>query len=200
MVQERSHETRRKIVKAAMQLWTKRGFDEGFDTTTVDEIAEHAAISRATVYYYFPQKEAILGELAWITAEQTYKCALQLMMNGQSVDKILDEVVRQLGARVAGTPKAAVKRLLEVRRPEPSSLSRDASAGGLTRAFSVIITHAQEVGDLPRSVSSMEVAEILSATCMGSIQKWTIVEDMDLVETLRRRAAFLLAGARAAKA
>jgi len=196
LAQERSRATRRRIVKAALKLWTGRGFDTGFDTTTVDEIAEHAAVSRATVYYYFPKKEDILREMAWVTADEIYEVALRSMMTRQSVDEVLDDIMVQLGTKVSRSSAAAVKRMLQLRNSDPSELDRDFASGGLTRAFSVAISHAQEVGELPREPGARELAEIISSTCMGAISKWSIIDNFDLVEVLRRRARLLLAGAR----
>lgn len=88
--QERSRATRRKIVSAALKLWTQRGFDEGFEATTVDEIAERAGISRASVYYYFPKKEDILREIAWTTAEQIHELSLRSLMSGRPVEQVID--------------------------------------------------------------------------------------------------------------
>ena len=48
------------IVAAAMALFQKQGFEE----TTMEQIAETADISKGTLYNYFPAKEAILS-LYW---------------------------------------------------------------------------------------------------------------------------------------
>ncbi|MCW1429687.1 TetR/AcrR family transcriptional regulator [Novosphingobium sp. JCM 18896] len=195
--QERSRATRKKIVGAALRLWTERGFDEGFEATTVDEIAERAGISRASVYYYFPKKEDILRELAWTTAEQIHELSLRSLMSGQPVDRVLDDILQQLGETVARSPKAAVRRMLQIRDQAPEAIARDSAAGGMTRAFSVVIAHAQEAGELPRSTGAIEIAETISSIAMGAIGKWALVDDLDLPRTLRLRAALVLAGVRA---
>ncbi len=48
--------TRRKIFRAAVELFTEKGFD----ATTVEEIAERADVGKGTVFNYFPQKTAFL--------------------------------------------------------------------------------------------------------------------------------------------
>lgn len=196
LAQERSRKTRRKIVKGALALWNSRGFDEGFDTTTVEDIAEEAGVSRATVYYYFPKKEDILRDLAWVTAEEIYEGALRSMMSRDSVDAVFEQLMHQLGSKVLRASPAAVMRMLQLRKNEREAIDRDIASGGLTRAFSVVITHAQEIGELPRGPSSIEIAEILSSVVMGCISKWSIIGDDDLPATLQRRAKYILAGAR----
>ncbi|MCB2079966.1 MAG: TetR/AcrR family transcriptional regulator [Novosphingobium sp.] len=193
--QARSRQTRKAIVNAALRLWSERGFDEGFEATTVDEIAERAGISRASVYYYFPKKEDILRELAWATAEQIHELSLRSLMSGQPVDRVIDEIMRQLGEMIARSPKAAVRRMLQIRDQAPESIARDSAAGGMTRAFSVVIAHAQEAGELPKTVGPIELAEMLSSLVMGAIAQWSILDDFDLVASLRRRGAIVLAGA-----
>jgi AcrR family transcriptional regulator len=49
-------ETRRRIYRAAMDLFAEKGFE----ATTVDEIAERADVAKGTVFNYFPHKRAFL--------------------------------------------------------------------------------------------------------------------------------------------
>ena len=42
LTQERSRDTRRRLVRTAMRLWTERGFETGIEDTTVDEIVQAA--------------------------------------------------------------------------------------------------------------------------------------------------------------
>ncbi|MBN1874186.1 MAG: TetR/AcrR family transcriptional regulator [Anaerolineae bacterium] len=48
------------ILNAALHLFQT----QGFDTTTVDAIAEAAEVSRSTFFNYFPTKESLLNEIA----------------------------------------------------------------------------------------------------------------------------------------
>ena len=51
-------ETRSKIIDIAMGLFRK----QGFESTTMDQIAEETDVSKGTLYNYFSSKEAILHE------------------------------------------------------------------------------------------------------------------------------------------
>jgi len=57
-VERKKEETRKKIMDVAMTL-IKR---QGFDTTTMEQIAREADIAKGTLYNYFPAKEAIIDE------------------------------------------------------------------------------------------------------------------------------------------
>lgn len=57
-MERKKRETRQKIVKVAMDLIQR----QGFDSTTMEQIAEEADIARKTLYNHFPIKEAIVDE------------------------------------------------------------------------------------------------------------------------------------------
>jgi AcrR family transcriptional regulator len=194
--QDRSRATRGKIVKSALALWTKRGFEEGYDATTVDEIADHAGMSRATIYYYFAKKDDILRALTWLTAEDIHELAVRSLLRQQSIEEVLDEVVREVARKVTTGDRAAVRRAMQLSMHDHDSILRDRTQGGMTRALSVIIAHAQDRGELPRHLNSVEIAEILATLCSGCITQWSAGIDIDLVPEMQRMVAFTLAGAR----
>jgi AcrR family transcriptional regulator len=55
MLQPRAQERRERILEAALQVFTRRGYREA----TMDEVAEAAATSKGGVYFHFPGKEAL---------------------------------------------------------------------------------------------------------------------------------------------
>ncbi len=54
--ERKKHDTRRRILRAAFDLFKAKGFE----ATTVEEIAEAADVAKGTVFNYFPQKTAFL--------------------------------------------------------------------------------------------------------------------------------------------
>ena len=58
--EEQANATRRRILAAAEQCFAA----DGFAAVTMPRIAEHAGVSLATVYLYFPGKAAIVAALA----------------------------------------------------------------------------------------------------------------------------------------
>lgn len=57
-IDRKKRETREKIIKASMELFQ----DQGFNNTTMEQIAEKTDIARKTLYNYFSVKEAIVDE------------------------------------------------------------------------------------------------------------------------------------------
>jgi AcrR family transcriptional regulator len=64
LVQERSRRTRQELVNAAVKLWTERGFEHGVESTTVEEIARAAGVTKGTFYFHFAHKEDVLLEMS----------------------------------------------------------------------------------------------------------------------------------------
>jgi AcrR family transcriptional regulator len=63
-MQERSEETRGRILQAAMRLFA----DSGYDATGVAEICEKAGLSKGAFYHHFPSKQTVFLALldAWL--------------------------------------------------------------------------------------------------------------------------------------
>jgi len=53
---DKGEQTRRHIFECALALFR----ENGFDATTVQQVAERAGVAKSAAYYYFPSKEAIV--------------------------------------------------------------------------------------------------------------------------------------------
>jgi AcrR family transcriptional regulator len=58
--ERKKREARRRIYEAAFALFV----EQGYDATTVDQIAERADVAKGTVFNYFPRKTSFLAALA----------------------------------------------------------------------------------------------------------------------------------------
>jgi len=57
-LERKKKESRQKIIKAAMELFER----QGYNNTTMEQIADEADVARKTLYNYFPVKEALADE------------------------------------------------------------------------------------------------------------------------------------------
>jgi AcrR family transcriptional regulator len=73
--QQRSAATVAAIIQAAAYIFRKRGYA----ATTTNAIAERAGVNIASLYQYFPNKEAILGALLRRHADQANQAVTQVM-------------------------------------------------------------------------------------------------------------------------
>jgi len=196
LLQDRSRRTRRKLVRAALALWTERGFDRGVEETTVEEIARAAGVTKGTFYFHFAHKEDILLELGWGTAEALYEEAADGRAEDRPADELLDGLLVTLARRVESVPKVAVARsVAEFGRRKPSH--DRGQHFGIGRSFTMAIEVGRRQGVVDLNIDPAELAAILEAVAMNTLSAWA--QDQmtgSLVEALRRRVGIVLDGAR----
>ncbi|HVT64299.1 MAG TPA: helix-turn-helix domain-containing protein [Mycobacteriales bacterium] len=59
MAQTAKADTREQILRAALDLFTQ----QGYDSTSLRQLADHQGLTKAALYYHFPAKEQLLLEL-----------------------------------------------------------------------------------------------------------------------------------------
>jgi AcrR family transcriptional regulator len=202
LAQERSRDTRQAIIRAALELWSERGYGEGTDDPTAEEIAERAGISKATFYLHFARKDDILLETAWSTTKVFYEDALHALLQGGPLDEVIDDVTVRLCRRIEKVPRLVQRRILRAQATTsgPQRRPDDADHFGFDRGFALIFLRAQQAGELPGTVTAAALGGMFEAMLYASLREWAHDETADLLATLRARFAVLLAGARAVSA
>ena len=77
--------TKSKIVSAAWQLF----YEQGYDSTTVDEIIKESGTSRGSFYHYFDGKDALVGSLAYLFDEKYETLIPEIDIEGDSIELLL---------------------------------------------------------------------------------------------------------------
>jgi nitrite reductase/ring-hydroxylating ferredoxin subunit/AcrR family transcriptional regulator len=197
LTQERSRDTRRRLVRTAMRLWTERGFETGIEDTTVDEIVQAAGVTKGTFYFHFAHKQEILLELGYQTATLLYEEAARCIKAKRSIEDSLRRVTNTLAASVKATPPAAVGRamseFLRPSRPGDEPLARFPS---FAQALEMLFARAREVGEVTDQVEPMEMAQIVEALYMDCLMEWSQGRLNRLNLALQRRTSIVLAGLR----
>ena len=202
LAQERSRDTRKAIVKAALELWSERGYDTGVDDTTGQEIAARAGVSKATFYLHFARKDDILLDTGWVTTKVFQEDAVRALARGWPADQVIDDVTVRLCRRMDKVPRPVLRRILRAQANSagPGKWEADSEHFGFQRAFALILRQAQEAGDMPRTVAADRLGGIFEAMVYESLREWAHDDDADLLAMLRLRFALLLAGARSVRA
>lgn len=81
-------ETRERILKAALRLFAKRGFE----ATTTRDLAEAAGVAEGTLFRHFPTKKAILIEVAtqgWVDLLTDLLTALSEMGSYRAIAQVM---------------------------------------------------------------------------------------------------------------
>lgn len=195
--QERSRDTRRKLVRAAMALWTERGFETGIEDTTVDEIVAAAGVTKGTFYFHFAHKEEILLELGYQTATTLAEEARRCIAAERTVEDSLRRIVSTLARSVKGTSPAAVGRAMaEFHRPHRPGAKPPASLLSFADALELVFARGQEQLEVTERVEAAEMAQIVEALFVDSLMEWASGRQKQLNASLQRRTAIVLAGLR----
>lgn len=195
LLQQRSRETRRRLVRTAVDLWTQRGFETGIEDTTVEEIAQAAGVTKGTFYFHFARKEQILLDMGLETAARLSTDSQRYLEADLPIQDSLRRMMNALAKQVKAAPPAAVGRVLaEFRRPNQPDVVLPRSPA-FADAFEPLFAKAQEAGELTDAVPAAEMAQILEALVTDTIMEWSQGRS-PLNAALHRRTAIVLSGLR----
>ncbi len=77
--------TKSKIVSAAWQLF----YEQGFDSTTVDEIISLSGTSKGSFYHYFESKDSLIGSLAYLFDEKYSELEQKIDYGLNTIDNMI---------------------------------------------------------------------------------------------------------------
>jgi AcrR family transcriptional regulator len=193
LVQDRSRQTRQRLVRAAIQLWTRRGFERGVEQTTVEEIVQAAGVTKGTFYFHFARKEEILLEMGWESAEVVAEEARRCLKRRRPLDDSVARVIAVLVRQIRAAPPDAVGRAASEFRRSWASLATEVGRASFATAFEALFLRAKETAEIDHSVDAKELAQMMQVLIMDTILDYA-AGHVDLAPALRRRCALLLAG------
>jgi AcrR family transcriptional regulator len=85
----KSAETRKRILEAALELFRRQGFDR----TTMREIAQEADVAQGAAYYYFESKEALVMAFYELAAEEMSERIAAALPKAKGIDKRLRSIL-----------------------------------------------------------------------------------------------------------
>jgi AcrR family transcriptional regulator len=98
ILEQKSEDTRERILEAAKRIFTEQGFHE----TSMSSIAAEAGLGKGTLYWYFSSKE----ELFYVMMEQQGRIIIDTIHNICSYDLPADLIIKSL-------IELSIKRMLE---------------------------------------------------------------------------------------
>jgi AcrR family transcriptional regulator len=194
LVQERSRRTRQELVNAAVQLWTERGFENGVESTTVEEIARAAGVTKGTFYFHFAHKEDVLLEMSNTAGDAAMEVAHRSSAEGLPIDETVQRAFAEMARRTERMPRAAIARTLREFYKHPTR-SREHSP--TRQVFPTLIEAAQAKGELPPDADPLDIADMLNALMITAVEGWVHGAYAELAPELAYRSRVLFAGIRA---
>jgi len=167
--ERKKQDTRQKIVKIAMYFFRK----QGFDSTTMEQIANEVDISKATLYNYFPVKESIISDY-WQNNIKEFKYQIlemiQLLPDTRSrVQKTFTKAAAELFKSKEDIYKIYLSYWLR-NLNNPSAEERLRS--GFEDIFAMIIKLGQHAGDVRKDMSVDLLVKYLEVLFLTVCLNW----------------------------
>lgn len=193
LAQDRSRRTRDALIDAATQLWSKRGYETGFDTTTVEEIARAAGVTKGTFYFHFASKVDILLDMNAAVEDAMAEEARRTIAAGHGLDAALRHAAVVFDEQSRRRPRAALARVLREYHRDPL-LTRERSA--FRQLLPALFEDARTRGDLPGFVDPERIAGLAAAIIYSACEAWADGRSPRLLDDLEYGLSVLLAGVR----
>ena len=167
--QQRSRDTRSRIARASVRLWSAHGLND----VTVEEVCIAAGVARSTYYLHFTSREDVLGELSMIAADAVAGRVLSLTGESTPLAAALEMFVDELAQRARRMPKhllAAVMTTAVTNLADVGHLDDDRTDFG--QLFAILLTQARRRGDLRSDEDPEELAAVVSGMVMEGLLRW----------------------------
>lgn len=162
--------TKSKIVSAAWQLF----YEQGFDSTTVDEIVKLSGTSKGSFYHYFESKDSLIGSLAYLFDEKYTELEKELDYDKNAVDNIIF-LTRELGKMIENNIDIELMSRLYAqqlsKRGEKELLDHSRMYYRLLKKLMIL---GQERGEIIRDKSAAELVRIFAIAERALLYDWCL--------------------------
>jgi len=168
--ERRRRETRERIFRSALHLFTERGFG----ATTVEDITEAADVGKGTFFNYFPSKEHLLAAFGEMQVGKVLAGVAEAQGRKRPLREVLRRMVHAL-AEEPGRSPALVRALLGANLA--SAPVRELNLRNLTRAWEALaqlFAAEQKRGTVRRDVDPMRLAKTMQQMFFGTIFLWAL--------------------------
>src|SRR6478735_7582894 len=125
------------ILKTAHDLFLV----QGFEGTSIDQIAEAAGVSRQTIYNNFDSKEALFKAIAGALADHVVEPLLNEDLQTGDVDSTLTDLAERALALMVLPSTLALHRLVVTEAPKFPEVARQIYQSGASRAAQALATY-----------------------------------------------------------
>ncbi|MFB7597051.1 TetR/AcrR family transcriptional regulator [Streptomyces sp. NPDC056160] len=157
---------RERIYTSALTLFA----EQGYDGTTIDQIAEHADVARGTFFNYFQRKEDLVT--AWAEArKQRLEARMEesLRAHGDGVTVHLERCMLAL-AEFNETEREVTSAMLQAWVKAGRPLLEEPYAG---HVFATVVEAGRRRGEVAVDIDPMRVGNILRDAYLGLLYRWS---------------------------
>jgi len=163
-------ETRKRIFRTALQLFSERGFRD----TTIDAIAQEADIGKSTFFNYFDNKESILLHFREMQMERIKAFVMESMKSDEPLMNLIYKLALIMTEEQQKSP-AFFHSLMSA--SFSSEATRKQLSEGLIRGrkmLSELMDIRQKSGEIRSDIPACDIAYSLQRVIFGSMLLWSI--------------------------
>lgn len=186
--ERRKQEVRDRIVAASERLFAA----QGYDGTTVDQIAEAADVAQKTFFNHFPTKHALLTLLAEARLDRMYAELEEVRCGRAATGRKLALFFDRSGEHAEAEDLLVRDVALELRRLlTPGADAAGAEASRLHRLFGAILRDGQDAGDVRADLDAEFLAEMVLGAFGAVWANWASGSGYPVGQRLQQTAAFI---------
>ena len=193
--ERKKDETRTRIVTVAMELFEQ----QGFNTTTMEQIAEVADVAKGTLYNYFPVKEAIISAFMRLSVARVIPDIELLLKNIPDTRTRLTIMFSKI-AEWQIPHRELVEHYLKYRFANLlTSFRKPEQRSGFDRNVAMVIERGQQDHEIRNDLPLALLVGYLQSGYLTVIMQWLAHDDVDLEKGLLQMVDLFLSGAATAK-
>jgi AcrR family transcriptional regulator len=168
---DKRDKTIRHILNAASKTFSK----VGFEGARMDEIARHAGVNKATIYYHIGDKKALYAEVLHNIIDDALKRALRYLQDTQSPEEKLRHYIRSVTQNMDQNPYLAPIMMREQisggqHLPEATAQAFSNIIGALTDILKEGAAQGVFIETIPFIVHSMIIGGVMFYKASGPIR------------------------------
>ncbi len=191
--ERKKEQTRQRIVSVAIDLYNR----QGFDFTTVEQIAEVADVAKGTIFNHFPAKEAIVHEYVQMSARETGTEVVSLLERLPGIRSRLVVLFREMMQWFERNLNEDVlkKYMVYLMQRSLEALRDENLRSGFNNILTPVIRMGQEDGEIRRDIPAEELSNHLEWLSASIMIVWLAFPERSLTDILDREIDLFLSGA-----
>ena len=181
--ERKKQQNRQRLLDCAIHLFQT----QGFDATTVDDIAEAADVSRGTFFNYFPTKEHLLDDIGYAALHDLERRVDAEMADEPSAVAKIRTLMRGLALDSTASLQLTRHILLNaMRNPSPTS-----ATVRLRAILEKLVREAQASGEIRADVNPAHVTSAITGVYLEAFFRWLSADTDDIVASTADVAAIV---------
>ena len=185
-------ETRERIVRHALQLFSERGVS----ATTIEDITDAADIGKGTFFNYFPSKEHILAHICQLQMGKIRELVGQAIQSTEPIESVMYRLALTVTEEFARSPVLVQSVLVPTLSSDAmrQKMAEDLREDRLMLAG--LMAARQKKGEIRDDFSPIELASHFQQALFGTTVIWSLNASRPLADYLKKMTAILWSGLR----